>query len=554
MEPRTARVLVLYTGGTIGMEKTQSGYQPKTGFLQKQIKRLPMLYDEDFMATRKNQQQTQSESLELEELAMPVSPYNVRVLYYIKEYVPIKDSSNLMIEDWVMMALDIQKHYDSYNGFVVIHGTDTMAYTASALSFMMENLGKTIVLTGSQVPIYEQRNDGRDNLLGALMIAGHYIIPEVGLYFGGCLYRGNRATKVDAGSFSAFDSPNLPPLVTMTVKIDVQWDAIFRCNNTTSFTVHTKMNPNIGLLRLFPGITAMTVKSFLQPPMQGVVLQTYGAGNAPNNRSDLINEIKQATDRGVIIVNCTQCIHGPVVDAYATGRTLIDAGVVPGSDMTPEAALTKLSYVLGHDHLTVKERQELMRRNLRGELKVAQSQEQFSLKDSEFIEAVACSLHIGSSEEMRYIRRALLPVLMCCASSSGSVQTLQKLLDQGADPNGNINYDGRTPLHIACLNGNLEIARFLLQHGASVHVRDRFNRSPLEDAIKFRHQKVVELLVETGATLGRSTSEIAAEVCCLAAKNRVDDLRLWGTASADLNGVDYDGRTPLHVVSTMPRR
>ncbi|KXJ29966.1 L-asparaginase [Exaiptasia diaphana] len=544
------------------MKKTESGYQPKLGFLQEQIKRLPMLFDQEYVndvvdaksnddlaAEASEEPETKSEFTDekLEEIPMPVSIHGVRILYYIKDYDPIKDSSNLTIEDWVTIALDIKKYYKDYNGIIVIHGTDTMSYTASALSFMLENLGKTVILTGSQVPIYEQRNDGRDNLLGALMFAGHYIIPEVCIYFNGRLYRGNRTTKVNAGSFNAFDSPNLPPLATMKVKIDVLWDAIFRCNNNKALCVHTHMNPNVGLLRLFPGITVATVKAFLQEPMQGVVLQTYGSGNAPNNRDDIISEFKKATERGVIIVNCTQCIRGVVVDDYATGRNLLDAGVIPGSDMTPEAALTKLSYILSHKKLTDKEKRELIKQNLRGELTVAQSQEQFSLVDSEFIEAVALSLHVGSSEEMKYIRRALLPVLMCSAASSGSVSTLEKLLQQGADPNGSVNYDGRRPLHISCMSGNMEVTEYLLSQGASVHARDMFNRTPLDDAIKFRKKAIVNRLVQAGAILNKKSTEIAGEICSLAAKNRVDDLGIWTLAGADLNVCDYDGRTPLHI-------
>jgi len=551
---RETRVLVLYTGGTIGMKKTDGGYQPKTGFLQSQIKRLPMLYDDEYMnddlrnrPAHVDSSNNTSNNSSLEELAMPISSHGVRVLYYIKEYCPIKDSSNMTISDWVEIGLDIKDNYNNYDGFVVIHGTDTMAYSVSALSFMLENLGKSVVFTGSQVPIYEQRNDGRDNLLGALVIAGHYVIPEVTLYFAGCLYRGNRSTKVSAGSFDAFDSPNLPPLVTMKVKIEVQWDAIFRSNNGSKFTVHTNMNPNIGLLRLFPGITAETVRAFLKPPMLGVVLQTYGCGNAPNNRDDLITEIKKATKRGVLIINCTQCLHGPVVDQYATGKVLLDAGVIPGSDMTPEAALTKLSYVLGKTDLSWNEKQELIRSNIRGELTVANTKEQFSLKDNSFIAAVASSLQIGSSEEMKYVRQALLPVLMSCAASSGNVKTLEELLNQGADVNATTDYDGRTPLHIACVEGNTEAVKFLLQHGASTQVRDRFKCSPLDDAIKFRHKEIVKTLRKAGAQLIKTPLETAVELCRLAAKNRVDDLQVWQLAGVDLNSCDYDRRTPLHV-------
>ncbi|KAJ7369304.1 hypothetical protein OS493_039898 [Desmophyllum pertusum] len=486
-----------------------------------------MLYDEEYTkvdlierstTTRCDNINNAENTSLLEELAMPISSHGVRVLYYIKEYNPIKDS-----------------------------GTDTMAYSVSALSFMLENLGKSVVFTGSQVPIYEQRNDGRDNLLGALVIAGHYVIPEVTLYFAGSLYRGNRSTKVSAGSFDAFDSPNLPPLVTMKVKIEVQWDAIFRSNNGSKFSVHTNMNPNIGLLRIFPGITAETVRAFLKPPMLGVVLQTYGCGNAPNNRDDLITEIKKATRRDVLIINCTQCLHGPVVDQYATGKVLMDAGVIPGSDMTPEAALTKLSYVLGKTELSFNQKRELIRNNIRGELTVAHTKEQFSLKDNSFIAAVASSLQISSSKEMKYIRQALLPVLMSCATSAGNVKTLEELLNQGADVNATTDYDGRTALHIACVEGNSEAVKFLLQHGASTQVRDRFKSSPLDDAIKFRHKELVKTLRKAGAQLMKTSMESAVELCRLAAKNRVEDLLVWQLAGVDLNACDYDKRTPLHV-------
>lgn len=550
---RETKVLVLYTGGTIGMKKTDGGYQPKSGHLQTQIKRLPMLYDEDYTkiepkgSLKSFSCDNAASTSQLEELAMPISAHGVRVLYYIKEYLPLKDSSNMTIGDWVEIALDIEDNYSRYDGFVVIHGTDTMAYSVSALSFMLENLGKSVIFTGSQVPIYEQRNDGRDNLLGALVIAGHYIIPEVTLFFAGYLYRGNRSTKVSAGSFDAFASPNLPPLVTMKVNIEVQWDAIFRSNSVNKFTVCSNMNPNIGLLRLFPGITSETVQAFLKPPMLGVVLQTYGCGNAPNNREDIISEIKKATCRGVLIVNCTQCLHGPVVDQYATGKVLLDAGVIPGSDMTPEAALTKLCYVLGKTELSLNEKQELIRNNIRGELTVAHTREQFSLKDNSFIAAVASSLQISSSKEMKFIRQALLPVLMSCATSAGNVRTMEELLNQGADVNATTDYDGRTPLHIACVEGNTEACEFLLAKGAITQVRDRFKCSPLDDAIKFRHKEIVKTLRKAGAQLMKSSMETAVELCRLAAKNRVDDLLVWQLAGADFNASDYDKRTPLHV-------
>ncbi|XP_067290391.1 60 kDa lysophospholipase-like [Pseudorasbora parva] len=249
------------------------------------------------------------------------------------------------------------KYYEDYDGFVVLHGTDTMAYTASALSFMCENLGKPVVLTGSQLPIFEMRSDGRDNLLGALLIAGQFVIPEVCLYFHHKMYRGNRVTKVDSGSFNGFASPNLPPLANAEVDININWDTVWRPSTPAKFTVNTQLNQNVGLLRLFPGITTDTVKAFLMAPMEGVILETYGSGNAPDNRQDLLNEIRNATDRGLIIVNCTQCLRGTVTISYATGQALSKAGVVAGFDMTPEAALSKLSYVLAKQDLSIEKKE-----------------------------------------------------------------------------------------------------------------------------------------------------------------------------------------------------
>ncbi|KAG7277896.1 hypothetical protein CRUP_036296 [Coryphaenoides rupestris] len=263
-------------------------------------------------------------------LVLPPSKDYKRIVYTILEYSPLLDSCNMTTDDWGKVGKDIEKNYVEYDGFVILHGTDTMAYTASALSFMCEHLGKPIILTGSQVPIYEMRNDGRDNLLGALLIAGQFVIPEVCLYFRNKLYRGNRVTKIDAGSFNAFASPNLPPLATMEVDIKINWDTVWRANTTTKFHVSTELNHNVGLLRLFPGITAATVRAFLQPPMEGVVLETYGSGNAPDNRADLLAELKQATDRGVIIINCTQCLRGTVSTCYATGKVLTEAGLIRG--------------------------------------------------------------------------------------------------------------------------------------------------------------------------------------------------------------------------------
>lgn len=233
-----------------------------------------------------------------------------RVTYTIYEYEDLLDSTNMQIDDWIRIAQDVKNNYEYFDGFVILHGTDTMSYTASALSFMMEHLGKAVVITGSQIPLFESRSDGRDNFLGALILAGNYNIPEVTVYFGHKLFRGNRVTKVSSDSLNAFDSPNLSPLATMGINIQVDYGNVWRPRDISPFNLHTNLDRNVSLLRIFPSITLETVKVYLQAPTQGVVLQTYGAGNFPTNRTDLLDELRNASKRGVLIVNCTQCGHG----------------------------------------------------------------------------------------------------------------------------------------------------------------------------------------------------------------------------------------------------
>ena len=343
------RVCVLYTGGTIGMMQGPRGYEPVPGFLEDRLASMPTFH-------------TAGE----ERLCLPESRYGRVVRYSICEYEELRDSANMRRRDWVAIARDIEKQYDDWDAFVVLHGTDTMAFTASALSFMLEGLDKTVILTGSQIPLARVRNDAADNLLGALMIAGHYELPEVGIYFNEKLLRGNRARKVDATGLDAFRSGNLPPLAEVGVGVDVRWDLVLRPPGGP-LQVRPITNKDVISLRLFPGITSESLERLLIPPLSGVILETYGAGNAPNDRPDFLRVLRQASERGVVIVNCTQCHRGGVAADYASGRSLLDAGVVPGADLTPEAALTKLQWLLSQG-LTPGEVRQAMVRSLRGEL------------------------------------------------------------------------------------------------------------------------------------------------------------------------------------------
>jgi L-asparaginase len=334
------RVYIVYTGGTIGMRQTRGGYRPAPGSLQKQMEEMP-------------------------ELRHPSMPS-----YTIHEYDPLLDSSNMTPVEWVKIARDVAEQYDRYDGFVVLHGTDTMAYTASALPFLLGGLRKPVIITGSQIPLCEVRNDARENLITSLMIAADHDVPEVCLYFGGKLLRGCRSTKVSADGFAAFDSPNFPPLGTVGIAIEVNRDLVRDAPRAKRISVPSLKAPVVSALRLFPGISSELIRNVLRPPLQGLVLEAYGVGNGPDKDHAFLAALTEATKRGVVIVDCTQCLEGTVnLHEYAAGSALARAGVISGFDMTPEAALAKL-YVLFGRGLSPQRVKEEMQKDLRGEMTV----------------------------------------------------------------------------------------------------------------------------------------------------------------------------------------
>ncbi|TAH54213.1 MAG: L-asparaginase 1 [Chloroflexota bacterium] len=337
---RHKRVYVAYTGGTIGMTNAGEGYAPAPGFLEQHLREMP----------------------ELRDAAMPE--------IVLHEYTPLLDSSNMTPREWLAIARDIFEHYGAFDGFVVLHGTDTMAYTASALPFLLQGLNKPVILTGSQIPLLELRNDARENLITALLLAANYAIPEVCLYFGDKLLRGCRTVKVNALGFDAFDSPNFPPLANVGVEIQLNRNLIRAQSEKNLSAPPNELNATVASLRLFPGISAEFLRNVLKPPLQGLVLEAYGTGNAPNNDRAFLDALAEATARGVVIVDCTQCLRGAVkLNAYATGAALLDVGVVSGADMTPIAALAKLNYLISIGN-SIQETRELMQRDLCGEISV----------------------------------------------------------------------------------------------------------------------------------------------------------------------------------------
>lgn len=310
------RLCVVYTGGTIGMRPSPNGLIPDSQLLE-QIQSLPGMSDGN------------------------LPPFD------FVEYAPLLDSTDMQPADWLRIAEDIATKHDDYAGFVVLHGTDTMAYTASALSFFLENLGKPVVVTGSQLPLSHPRTDGARNLMDALWVAAHNAIPEVTLLFNGELFRGNRSTKVSAESFSAFASPNAQPLLKMGIHIR-QISATIAPTHNGDCRVANFQSQDIRVFPFFPGASLNTLASMVNDAPDAIILQTFGAGNAP--ASDALNELLYcARSQQIPVLNISHCSEGCVsMGDYAAGSGLRTAGVMGAEDMTLEAVLAKLHYVLSN--------------------------------------------------------------------------------------------------------------------------------------------------------------------------------------------------------------
>ncbi len=315
------KVLVIYTGGTIGMQPSANGYVPVAGFEQLLRNRLDH------------------------------SHHALLPAFDVLEYEQLIDSANLTPDHWTQLAESISAHYDDYQGFIILHGTDTMAFSAAALSFMLRGLDKPVIITGAQIPLSQLRNDALDNMITALLLAGgDYPIHEVCIYFNGRLLRGNRASKLKATGLDAFDSPNFPWLGQVGIHIELH-PHLLQPAGTPAFLIPRFAPDAVAILQIYPGISAQAASAIVnQPGVRALIIQSYGVGNLPDANAPLMAVLRQAAADGIILLNLSRCLQAQVSQgAYACSAVLNEMGVIAGADMTLEAAFAKLHLLLASE-------------------------------------------------------------------------------------------------------------------------------------------------------------------------------------------------------------
>jgi len=528
------KVLIVNAGGAIGMIQTATGFSMnKVAELKKLMKSIPHLCDQNHTFFNS----------EGDFLITPPSLYGKRVRYQIEQYNHFENFDGTDPNICLQIAETIEKNYEAYDAFIILHNTDTMAYTASSLSFMLENLSKTVILTGSYVPLSASRNDAFENLLGALTIAGHFTIPEVSIYFCNKLLRGNRAIKVDSFGLEGFDVPNSKPLAVFGTGLKIEWDIVSKLKRE-KFTVQKQLNQKVGILKLYPSIPLKLVKNILEADIEACVIESFGAGDLPFKKLPIMEQLKKATDQGKILVVITQCSKGAVYAHHTSTEQYTNLGLTPGLDMTGECATAKLAYLLGKGY-SKDQVKEMIQKDLRGEVSEEKPME-FEGKKGLLLQDLAGSLREGASNSV--VKNGLFPTLTSYAAHFGFVNVLDQLRDYGTSLESG-DYEGRTPLHIAAGCGKINVVEHLIAQKVNLNTIDKLERSALFEAILNKEFKTAQVLIDAGARVMAKKKDICNLLFKLIAKGDLESLKLL--YNGGLNNleqyVNIDKRTIAHI-------
>lgn len=533
-------VLIIYTGGTFGMMKTEDGYVPKKNWLLSRLHWSKLFFDREF-----------SEKQGGKEVSYTPETWNKhRLRWHLHEYEQLIDSSELNSRHFTVIAETVEENYEKYDSFIIIYGTDTMAYMASQLSFMFENLSKTVVITGAQIPISEWRNDSESNLIGAFTVA-EYRIPEVSLFFNGSLFRGNRSCKESSTTLRAFGSPNYPELAKFDVFLNYRKDLILKAPSAfDKFNVFKLLERRIAIIYVHP-LTTQSIFLSAFKKAKAIILQTYGMGNFPLSRVDLVEVIEDALlkyNKSVVIVS--QCRTGFVRSSYASCCYFKKMGAILAEDMTIEAVIAKLSYVLGKGYKGA-DVKKMMMTNLRGEISVDGDITGESLWDTGKILSL-----IGKSkdseatpEDLNKVASLLQPVVIHSAAREWNINRLKELIEEGVDINA-VDRNGFTALHIAVNNNDTKLVDFLINlKNVNLNLADSNGNSPLYYACLNGNETIAGMLFFKDALLETDLGKFAD---VLWNKAKIDDLtsiKLFHKAGANLESKNYDGRTVAHIAA-----
>ena len=544
------RVLVIYTGGTLGMVKSDEGYVPKPDFLENYMKSHPSMCDLEYTNKRKVEGEG-NEGSAMEWIYTAETLFGKRVKYNILEFKELIDSSNMCIKNYIQIGEVIEKNYFEYEAFIILHGTDTVAYTAAILSFMLENLKKTVIVTCAQIPLTEIRNDADLNILTSLCIAGSYHLPEVVVCFNNQVFRGNRTSKLDINSFSAIQSPNLRPLCELGVKVKFRWYYVQNTCGLAPFKVWKKLDNGIIIITMHPYLTKESFEAQFAMNPKAVILQTYGAGNMSDDQPMILEIIKDQVKKGTIFVNLSQCNQGAVSDIYKTGRELKKLGVIPGSDMTIECALAKLSYLLGKG-FPAHRIKEYIGKSIRGELTEDVGSEESSEEAYVKMAAKNITEEQHTQDIFHPINTILFPAKINTLTAEGLIKILKCLNLNNLSLNIK-DYDNRTPLHIACIKGKKDIVEFLVEETQiDINIIDNYMNTPLYYAIKCSNYDIAKYLYNKGAVIHTEKKQIVPLVLNSGIFGDLERIHIFLFCKLNLNNIkDHNGRTIGHEAAFM---